>query len=107
GLNPSLDAATRTAVAAGCDGLLVLASDVPCVRAADVDAVTGPAAVAIAPSRDGVGTNALWRSPPDVIVTAFGHRSRDAHVQLAQSAGIQAALVERPGLALDVDGPDD
>src|SRR5438093_2372729 len=99
GLNSSLAAAARIAHVSGCDCLLVLASAVPCARAADVDAIVGTASVAIAPSRDGTGTNALWRSPPDVIVTSFGRHSRDSHTRLARSAGIEPALVERPGLA--------
>ena len=106
GLNASLTAATEAATEAGYDGALVLASDLPCVKPADVAALLGAGSVAIAPSRDG-GTNGLWRMPPAVIGTAFGAGSRTAHEKLSADAGITPVIVERTGLALDVDIPAD
>ena len=39
---------------------------------------------------------------------AFGSpRSSSVHAALARAAGIDAAMVDRPGLALDLDTPDD
>ncbi len=106
GLNPSLAAATHAIERAGYDGVLVLSSDLPCVTPDDIVAMLAPPGVAIAPSRDG-GTNALWRTPPGVIETAFGPGSRTAHERLAREAGVASAIVERAGLALDVDDPSD
>ncbi len=62
--------------------------------------------VAVAPDRGGSGTNALWRAPADLIGVAFGSGSMVAHATLAWDAGVGAQVVERPGLALDVDTPD-
>lgn len=107
GLNSSLEAATARAIAAGFDEVLVLASDLPCVAAADVAAMFAEPGVAIAPNRAGTGTNALLRSPPNAIAPAFGDRSREAHERLAREAGFGCRIVVRPGLTLDVDRPED
>jgi len=43
-----------------------------------------------------------------VITPAFGSAaSALVHAQLAATAGIESVLLDRPGLALDVDTPDD
>jgi 2-phospho-L-lactate guanylyltransferase len=63
--------------------------------------------VALAPSSDGAGTNALWRSPPGSIPPAFGPGSRAAHERLAMERGVPVRVVVRAGLALDVDEPRD
>lgn len=107
GLNASLAVATASARRAGFDGVLVLASDLPCASADDVRAMIHTADVAIAPNRDGAGTNALWRHPPDVFETAFGQRSRAAHEARARTAGLKPLIVRRPGLAIDLDEPAD
>ena len=107
GLNPSLAAATALAVEAGATGVLIVSADLPAVAPEDVEAMTAASGVAIAADRSGAGTNALWRSPGDLIDVAFGPSSLAGHATLAGDAGVGAAIVERPGLALDVDTPDD
>lgn len=107
GLSASLDAATAAAIEAGARGALVLSADCPAVTAADVEEVVQEPGVAIAPDREGEGTNALWRAPPDAIPLAFGPGSRAAHERLARAAGHTVRIVARPGLALDVDRPED
>lgn len=107
GLNASVDAAAAQAARAGARGTLVLAADLPLVHPEDVRAVARGDGVAVAPSRDGRGTNALWRSPALVIAAAFGPDSRSAHEKGARDAGVPFAVVERSGLALDVDAPAD
>jgi 2-phospho-L-lactate guanylyltransferase len=107
GLNASLAAATRAAIGEGATGVLVVSADLPCVSAEDLNAVVGSTGVALAPDRAGVGTNALWRSPGDLIDVAFGPNSLAAHAELARAAGTPALVSARPGLALDVDTPDD
>lgn len=102
GLVPSLDAV----IPAGA-GVLVLSSDLPGVTTDDVLAIAQGAGVALAPDRAGSGTNALWRSPAGVIPLAFGAGSRRAHEDLASNAGAPFRLVARPGLALDLDTPQD
>jgi 2-phospho-L-lactate/phosphoenolpyruvate guanylyltransferase len=107
GLNASLNAATKRAVDEGATGVLIVSADLPAVSAADLEALSDRAGLALAPDRSGTGTNALWRSPAGVIEVTFGTSSRAGHESLAKAAGIATRIVELPGLALDVDVPDD
>ena len=107
GLNPSLTAATRAAIAEGAAGVLVVSADLPSVAAEDLATLVASPGVAIAPDRAGAGTNALWRAPGDLIDVAFGPDSLAAHAELARAAGTPALVAARPGLSIDVDTPDD
>ena len=103
GLTAALDAADDAA--RGAAATLVVVADLPLATAADLDAVCSTdAAVVVAPTRDG-GTGALLRRPAGVIRTAFGAGSAAAHVRLAEAAGVHAARLDLPNLALDVDTP--
>lgn len=107
GLNASLTAATHAAIAEGATGVLIVSADLPSVRSDDLTALSASSHVAVAPDRAGTGTNALWREPGDLIDVAFGPNSLSAHAELARAAGAPALVVARPGLALDVDTPED
>jgi len=96
------------------EGVAVFATipgDVPCVRAAEVDAlvsaVTAVPGAALVPSRSGLGTNGVALAPPDALTLRFGEPSFDAHVAGARARGLAPRVLYLPGLALDVDGPDD
>jgi 2-phospho-L-lactate guanylyltransferase len=103
GLTAALDLADR--LTAGAAATLVVPADVPMATSADIDAVCAAgAAVAVVQTTDG-GTGALLRRPPDVIRTAFGPRSAEAHLRLAAAAGVSAVRLDLPNLALDVDTP--
>jgi 2-phospho-L-lactate guanylyltransferase len=111
GLNEGLNEARGTAAAEGIDRLVVLHGDLPNLAVEDVlalmEAAAQPRAVAIAPDRLGTGTNGLALSPPGVIGFRFGSGSLAAHRTEAQAAGVEAAIVVRPGLAFDLDTPED
>ena len=103
GLNPELQAA-RAAI----DGpLLVIHADLPLVVAADISALLSAAEAAgcaIAPDRHGAGTNALALHDQRAFSFGFGPGSFARH---ARQAGTHCHFVRRPGLALDIDTPDD
>jgi 2-phospho-L-lactate guanylyltransferase len=90
---------------------LVVVSDLPLITAADVDHLIGAApdvdAVVLARSEDGTGTNAMLMTPPMCMTPALGPGSLATHVALAATAGIHAEVTYHPGIALDVDTPDD
>jgi 2-phospho-L-lactate/phosphoenolpyruvate guanylyltransferase len=90
------------------DALLFLAGDLPLLTTAELQqlaAATEP--VVVARARDG-GTNALLLQPPTAIDPAFGMPASAAvHRALARRAGLVARVIDLPGLALDVDTPDD
>ena len=111
GLNAGLDEAREAAEADGVDRLVVLHGDLPNLATDDVQALVvaaaGEPSVAIAPDRLGTGTNGLALRPLDVIGFRFGAGSFAAHRAEAQQAGVEAAIVARPGLAFDLDTPED
>jgi 2-phospho-L-lactate guanylyltransferase len=111
GLNQGLDQARDAALADGIERLAVLHGDLPNLTADDVRALLAALAdqrsVVIAPDRAGTGTNGLALLPPGIIGFRFGTGSLNAHREEALAAGIQPVLVERDGLAFDLDTPQD
>ncbi len=91
-------------------GILVIAGDLPWLCAADVTAMLGAAdldTLVLAPSKDGTGTNALLVPPGVRFRPAYGEGSRATHRDRARARGLGVVEVHRPGLAFDVDTPDD
>jgi 2-phospho-L-lactate guanylyltransferase len=111
GLNEGLEQARQAALAEGVGTLAVLHGDLPELEPSDVAAliadVPTPRGVAIAPDRAGTGTNGLALRPPDAIPFHFGAGSRAAHAAAAEAANVPLTVVERPGLAFDLDTPED
>jgi 2-phospho-L-lactate/phosphoenolpyruvate guanylyltransferase len=111
GLNAALGQACRYAAARGASEVMVLPSDLPFVTAGDIDALTlalgfAPSCV-IAPDASNQATNALALSPPDPDFFRFGSSSFAAHLQAARASGAAIEIVRRPGLAFDLDTPED
>ena len=95
----------------GVAGMVQIPADVPLLAPEDIMALLeahgGAPAVTLAPSRDERGSNAVVCSPPDVLPLRFGDDSFVPHLRRAQALGIEPRIVRRPGLALDIDTPDD
>ena len=110
-LNRELASATRLAQAQRADAVLVLLADLPRVTAADVEAMAASAGAApivvVAPDRHRRGTNALLCAPPGLIEYRFGPDSFARHCAQAQAAGASLEICTGPGLALDLDLPED
>ncbi|HLJ62140.1 MAG TPA: 2-phospho-L-lactate guanylyltransferase [bacterium] len=95
-----------------CQGrdLLIVVADLPWLRAADVAsllAASRPGRVVLAPSKDGMGTSALVVPAGHAFAPAFGPASRAAHHREAGARGLDVVEVFRPGIAFDLDTPDD
>ena len=103
GLNDEL-AAAREALGRG--PLIVLHADLPLLDADDIAALieAGRDGCAIAPDRHGSGTNALAIGDGRAFDFRFGRDSFRLHRE--QDEG-RIGVVTRPGLALDIDTPDD
>ena len=103
--------AVRVLKQEGVDGMLQIPGDVPLVRAAEIEEVLrahGPApSITIVPSRDKMGSNCVLCSPPDVMPLQFGINSFYLHLQSAQKHGLCPQVLTFPGIALDVDTPED
>jgi 2-phospho-L-lactate/phosphoenolpyruvate guanylyltransferase len=84
----------------------VISADLPLLRAEEVEellAATPERGIAIARALDG-GTNAVAMRPPGLVRTRFGEPGSAAvHAAL----GVPHVVVDLPGLAFDVDTPED
>ena len=92
-------------------GMLTLPGDIPLVTAAEIMRLVAahrPApAFTIAPSRDELGSNAVVCSPPNAVPLRFGEDSFLPHLRAAEGRGIRPTVLRLPGIALDVDTPED
>ena|SRR5665213_2578671 len=110
-LNADVTAAARLVEREGATHLLLVMADLPYLATADIAALIEAGRnkpVVIAEAKDG-GTNAMLLRPPTVLDFAFAtHRpSATFHADSARKAGIEPAIVRRPGLARDIDTPAD
>ena len=101
----------RTLAHQGVAGIVQVPADIPLITPDDITALLrahGKApAVTLGPARDERGTNAVVCTPPDALPLRFGDDSFCRHLRRARAYGIEPQIVQRPGLALDVDTPDD
>jgi 2-phospho-L-lactate/phosphoenolpyruvate guanylyltransferase len=117
GLNDALELGRQWALRLHAEALLVVLGDLPLLTRNDIlemvaygagadDRPTVPS-VTIAPDRAEKGTNMLLLHPPTAITFAFGEESLIQHSALARAAGIEPRIASLPGIAFDVDTPDD
>src|SRR5690348_12462418 len=106
----AVTAMARILAAEGHD-MLTVPGDIPRVTAAEIAAVIQvhrPApSVTIVPAHDERGSNAVLCSPPLVMPLRFGDDSFLPHLASARALGIEPTIVRLPGIALDIDQPDD
>ena len=111
GLNPAVESALAHVADEGAGRMIVLFADLPLLTSQDVErlAAAPSGTIAIAPDRHGTGTNALSLPIPAAkgFTFAFGTDSFAAHRAEAGRLGLRIELVHSPGLARDVDVPDD
>jgi 2-phospho-L-lactate/phosphoenolpyruvate guanylyltransferase len=110
-LNAALGDACRFTTSHGAQAIMVLPSDLPYLSKDNISALVSalpPApGVVIAPDAAEQATNALALSPPDPDFFRFGPSSFAAHVEYARVQGATIEIVRQPGLAFDLDTPDD
>ena len=114
GETAAVDFARLELKSAGCEAVLIIPSDMPLVRAADIEQVlaqvprgaTAPFALFV-PSHDRLGTNALLLAPPDVIKLRFGYDSFSFHMSQVMARGLPSRYIENERIALDIDDPID
>jgi 2-phospho-L-lactate guanylyltransferase len=92
-------------------GMLTVPGDVPLITAAEISQLLAAHRLApaftIAPSRDERGSNAILCSPPGAVPLRFGEDSFFPHLRAAEARGIRPTVVRLPGIALDIDTPED
>ncbi len=95
----------------GAHAVLRLPIDLPLIKTEDIELILeygeSRHQVAIVPSRDGTGTNAILRNPPDLFPSHFGPGSFLKHLQEVEKAKAKCEIIHLPRIALDIDDPGD
>ena len=109
GLNAALIQALGEAEAAGASRVVFIAAYLPRITTADIEALAAATKLALAPDRHGSGTNAMALPLPGArgFPFAYGVESFAAHMAEACRLGLDIEVIASPGLACDVDVPED
>lgn len=102
--------ATQALEAQGAESVLVIPGDIPLITASELEAIYAaapPLGTVLVPSRDGRGTNAALRKPASLFPLRFGNDSFVPHRAAATATGLPVVVLSLPGIALDVDTPQD
>jgi 2-phospho-L-lactate guanylyltransferase len=106
----AIDMATAFCRERGAESTLVVPADIPLIDSAELQQIVDsapPGGAVLVPDAAGRGTNAAWRSPGDLFPLRFGNDSFLPHLAAAKATGLPCVVLELPGIALDVDRPDD
>jgi 2-phospho-L-lactate/phosphoenolpyruvate guanylyltransferase len=111
GLNGAIDAGRVWALGRGASAMISLFADLPLIIPDDIRGlVARTEPVVLGPDRRGEGTNALLlrlAGRGAEFTFAFGEGSLAKHLEEARRLGLGAALHDAPGIAFDLDTPDD
>jgi 2-phospho-L-lactate guanylyltransferase len=111
GLNAAAAFAFSEVAARGASRVVFIHGDLPTVSARELEllAAAPSGEIAIAPDRHGAGTNALSLPLPHAqgFSFAFGPDSFALHMAEAERRGLKVEEIHSPGLARDVDEPED
>jgi 2-phospho-L-lactate guanylyltransferase len=111
GHTAAVTGAARLLAGEGKLGIMTVPGDVPLITADEVTRLLaahgdGPA-FTIAPAHDERGSNAVLLSPPTVVPLRFGDDSFLPHLAAARAQGLEPTILKLPGVALDIDQPED
>jgi 2-phospho-L-lactate guanylyltransferase len=96
-------------LSSSCSRILSIAGDLPRLVSTEVDFALDAASepVTLLPSRDWTGTNGVVFIPPARITMEYGQGSLRRHLSKASAAGLRSDVMNLPGIAFDIDTPDD
>ncbi len=106
----AIEMATDICVARGIESTLVIPADIPLIQASELVQIFAHApeeGSVLAPAADGRGTNAAFRRPANLFPLRFGNDSFKPHLAAARATGKPCIVLQLPGIAVDVDNPDD
>ena len=110
GETSAIEMATAICTERGAASTLVVPADIPLIDSSElqkiVDCAPSGGAVLV-PDAAGRGTNAAWRSPGDLFPLRFGNDSFLPHLAAAKATGMLCVVLKLPGIARDVDRPED
>jgi 2-phospho-L-lactate guanylyltransferase len=106
----AIEMATQICVERGAANTLVIPADIPLIQPWELAEILrhAPAVGSVlVPAADGRGTNAAYRSPAGLFPLRFGNDSFKPHHTAAQATGKLCVVLPLPGIAVDVDSPED
>ena len=107
----SVDRASAALEAEGIGAVLRVPLDLPLVSGEELREILARAEAGLqgvlVPSRDGTGTNAVYRSPPTLFPSRFGPDSLSLHKRSLEALEAPHAVLILPGLGLDLDDAGD
>jgi 2-phospho-L-lactate guanylyltransferase len=110
GETSAIEMATVVCRGRGAHSTLVVPADIPLIEAAELQKIVDNAprdGAVLVPDAAGRGTNAAWRAPGDLFPLRFGNDSFLPHLAAAKATGLPCVVLELPGIARDVDRPED
>ena len=112
GETSAIEMATAVCKERGAESTLVVPADIPLIDSSELQKIVDCAprlqgGAVLVPDAAGRGTNAAWRSPSDLFPLRFGNDSFLPHLAAAKATGLPCVVLELPGIARDVDRPED
>ncbi len=110
GETSAIEMATAVCRGLGAESTLVIPADIPLIDSAELQKIVdnAPAGGAVlVPDAAGRGTNAAWRAPGDLFPLRFGNDSFLPHLAAAKVTGLPCVVLKLPGIARDIDRPED
>ena len=106
----AIEMATAECRRRGANHTLVVPADIPLIEASELQKIADsapPGGAVLVPDAAGRGTNAALRTPADLFPLRFGNDSFLPHLAAAKATGKPCVVLELPGIARDVDRPED
>jgi len=106
----AIEMATAVCKVRGARSTLVVPADIPLIDSAELQKIVEsapPDGTVLVPDAEGRGTNAALRSPGDLFPLRFGNDSFLPHQAAARATGLPCVILRLPGIARDIDRPQD
>ena len=106
----AIEMATAECRRRGAARTLVVPADIPLIETWELQKIVDsapPGGAVLVPDAAGRGTNAALRAPADLFPLRFGNDSFLPHLAAAKATGKPCVVLKLPGIALDVDRPED
>ena len=106
----AIEMATQLCVERGEESTLIIPADIPLIQPWELEEILTYApqeGSLLVPAADGRGTNAAFRRPANLFPLRFGNDSFRPHHAAALATGKPCAILNLPGIAVDVDNPED
>lgn len=106
----AIEMATRICVERREGFTLVIPADIPLIEGRELEEILKQApaeGTVLVPAADGRGTNAVFRRPAHLFPLCFGNDSFKPHYAAAKATGKPCVVLQLPGIAVDVDNPED